>query len=219
MEIFGYEFRNTQLLDEALTTPAYRMQFPQATDNQRLEFLGDAVLGLLAADRLYADLPTAAEGHLTVTRTHMVSTGALCAAAERLGLAALLKRNKGASPLPRDSKTIADAVEAVLGAVWLDGGLPAARSVFETLGLSAEVANADWCDNAKGDLQIRAQAMTPPRHPEYRLLETAGKAHEPIFTVEVAVDGLGSAVASARTHKEAERRAAHALLARIGSRT
>ena len=216
-EILGYAFRDEGLLAEALTTPSYRMQFPQARDNQRLEFLGDAVLGLLAADHLYAESPDATEGCLTVARTHMVSTGALCEAAARLGLVPLLRRNQGAAPLRADSKTIADAVEALLGAVWLDGGLDAARRVFKALGLSAESPDAAWCDNAKGALQIRAQAMTPPRHPEYRLLKTAGKAHEPVFTVEVAVEGLGSATASAGSHKEAERRAARALLVQLGA--
>ena len=92
------------------------MSEPTAHDNQRLEFLGDAVLGFLAADRLYAEFPHEAEGPLTVKRTHLVSSAALCAAAERLGLAAHLKRNRGAAELPRNSKTLADAIEAIIGA-------------------------------------------------------------------------------------------------------
>ena len=213
MEIFGYEFKSAALLEEALTTPSYRMDVPGAKDNQRLEFLGDAVLGILAAERLYAEFPSEPEGPLTVRRTHMVSAAALCAAADRLGLAARLRRNRGAAELPRNAKTLADAIEAIIGAAYLDGGFAAAKRVFEALELTANADEGEWSGNPKGELQVRAQAMTPPRHPVYELLKTEGKAHEPVFTVRVTVEGLGSATASARSHKEAESKAAADLLA------
>ena len=213
MEIFGYEFSDAALLEEALTTPSYRMDRPSAKDNQRLEFLGDAVLGLLSAERLYAEFPGESEGPLTVRRTHMVSAAALCAAADRLGLAARLRRNAGAMELPRTAKTLADAVEAILGAAYLDGGLAAAKRVFEALELSAHAAEDEWSANPKGELQVKAQAMKPPRHPAYELLKTEGKAHAPIFTVRVTVEGLGSATAEAGTRREAESQAARQLLA------
>ncbi len=212
--IFGYRFTNPGLLDTALTTPAFRMTNPDAQDNQRLEFLGDAVLDLLAADQLFAEAPAEKEGSLTVRRTRMVSTPALCAAATRLGLAPLLKRNTGAAPLAANAKVLADAVEAILGAAWLDGGLPAARRVFAALELEANAEGRAWSDNPKGDLQIKAQAMIPPRHPAYELLDTKGKAHAPVFVVRVSVDGLGSATAEAGSRKEAESAAAAKLLAR-----
>ena len=209
--IFGYAFANAALLEEALTTPAYRMEKPDARDNQRLEFLGDAVLELLATDRLIAEGGDEREGRLSVRRTHMVSTAALCEAAMRHGLRERLRRNRGAAELPENSKTLADAVEAVIGAAWLDGGLEAAKTVFAALGLKAE-GSARSGVNPKGDLQIKAQAMTPPRHPEYELLGVSGKAHAPTFTVKVSVDGLGEAVASAHNRKEAETLAAAQLL-------
>jgi len=212
MKLFGYEFQNGALALEALTTPAYRMDHPDAKDNQRLEFLGDSVLGLMAAERLYAEFPSEAEGPLTVRRTHMVSTSALCEAAGRLGLAAQLRRNRAAAELPRNSKTLADAVEAIIGAAYLDGGFAAARQVFGELELDANAQAPEWSENPKGELQVRAQAMNPPRHPQYELLSTAGKAHEPVFTVQVAVDGIGTATASARTRREAEAQAAAKLL-------
>ena len=208
----GHEFANAALLEEALTTPSFRMTHPEATDNQRLEFLGDAVLGLMAAEQLYAEFPEEQEGELTIKRAQRVSSAALCAAADRLGLAPQLKRNRGASPLPRNSKTLADAVEAVIGAAYLDGGFAAAREVFATLDLGTVACDEGVVANPKGELQVRVQAMKPPRHPEYTLLETAGKAHEPIFTVRVSVEGVGEATASARTHKAAEAAAAAKLL-------
>lgn len=212
----GYTFADGALLAEALTTPSYRMDFPGAKDNQRLEFLGDAVLGLLAAERLFGEFPREQEGRLTVRRAHMVSAAALCGAADRLGLARHLKRNKAALPLPRDAKTIADAVEAIIGAAYLDGGLAAARKVFDALGLEANAADALWSANPKGELQVRAQAQKPPAHPKYELLKTEGTAHEPVFTVRVSVEGFGEATASARSHKEAESLAAARLLSRLG---
>jgi len=214
-EIFGYRFRNGALLEEALTTPSCRQSDPHVRDNQRLEFLGDAVLGLLAADLLYVARPNDAEGQLTIRRTHMVSAPALCAAAASHDLAARLRRNKGAEPLQPNSKTLADAVEAVIGAAYLDGGLSAAKAVFDALALSDLARDAVWAENPKGELQVRAQAMTPPQHPRYSLVKTEGKAHEPVFTVEVSVEGLGNARASARSHKEAESRAAARLLSML----
>ena len=212
MEIFGYSFKDEGLLTEALTTPSYRMTFPDATDNQRLEFLGDAVLGLLSAERVFAAFPKEAEGPLTVRRTHMVSSAALCEAANRAGLASSLRRNRGADDLPRNAKTLADAVEAIIGAAYLDGGLEAAAQVFEALDLSANAAEGEWNGNPKGELQVISQAMTPPRRPEYTLVKTAGTAHEPVFTVRVKVEGLGEAEATSGSHKKAESLAAANLL-------
>ena len=215
MEFLGHDFADEGLLFEALTTPSCRMMSPDIRDNQRLEFLGDAVLGLLAAERLYAGFPRQQEGSLTVMRTHMVSTAALCAAADRQGLVPRLRIASHLPPLAKNAKTVADAVEAVIGAAYLDGGLPAARAVFERLGLTANAEEGEWNGNPKGELQVRAQAMRPPRHPEYTLVATAGKAHEPVFTVKVYIEGLGEATATARTHKAAEARAAARLLEEV----
>ena len=104
--IFGYEFRNGALLEEALTTPSCRQTDPTARDNQRLEFLGDAVLGVLAADLLYASRPRDSEGQLTVRRANMVSAPALCAAAAKHDLASRLRRNKGAAPIPANVQIV-----------------------------------------------------------------------------------------------------------------
>lgn len=211
-ERIGYAFRNAALLERALNTPSLRMSAPDAKDNQRLEFLGDAVLGLLSAERVYAEFPDDQEGPLTVRRTHMVSSAALCEVAARVGLAARLRRNHGAGVLPKNAKTLADAIEAIIGAAYLDGSFAAAKAVFEALELNANAGENEWSGNPKGELQVRVQAMKPPRHPVYELLKTAGKAHEPVFTVRVTVDGLGSATASARSHKQAEALAAAQLL-------
>lgn len=212
MELLGYSFKDEKLAEVALTTPACKIDRPDIVDNQRLEFLGDAVINFLAAERLYAAKPTEKEGSLTVRRTHMVSTAALCAAAVDHGLVPLLRRNRGAAELPRNSKTLADAVEAIVGAAYLDGGMDAANTVFETLGVAANAAMDEWSENPKGELQELAQRMDPPRHPVYELLKVTGRAHEPVFTVKVSVEGVGAATASAGNRREAEAEAARKLI-------
>ena len=215
MEIFGYEFKNGALLERALTTPARKMDTPGAKDNQRLEFLGDAVFGMLSAEKVYHGFPNVQEGALTVKRTHMVSSAALCAAAAKFDLGSKLKLNRGAPVPPPNSKTIADAVEAIIGAAYLDGGFTAAQRIFETLELESNAGEDEWSANPKGELQVRTQAMKPPRRPEYILVKTSGQAHRPVFTVKVVVEGLGEATAEAGTRKEAESVAATVLLSRI----
>ncbi len=212
MEFLGHDFRQEDLLATALTTPSCRMDDLSVRDNQRLEFLGDAVLGLLAAEQLVAAFPTETEGALTVMRTHMVSTHALCEAADRLGLVGKLRRAAHLPPFAKNAKTVADAVEAIVGAAYLDGGFEGAREVFRTLALRSRADEGEWGENPKGELQVKAQAMTPPRRPEYVLISTSGKAHAPVFTVRVSVEGLGEATASASTHKGAEAAAAARLL-------
>ena len=214
-ELLGYKFKNAALLKEALTTPSFRMTKPEAKDNQRLEFLGDAVLGLLATDWLYANNPASKEGELTGNRQHMVSSAALCEAAHKAGLSPLLRRNKGAQELPRNSKTIADAVEALIGAAWLDGGMDAAKTIFKALNLTENSSLGELDGNPKSALQHKTQAMNPPRMPMYKLVASAGTCDKPIFTIEVSVDGVGSERGVAGTRKAAEAKAAEKLLQRI----
>lgn len=212
-EMFGYGFSDARLLDEALTTPSYRHDYPDARDNQRLEFLGDSVLGFIAAVRLYGGHPGEKEGELTVRRAHMVSASALCAAAAKHGFAAKLKRNRCAGDLPDDSKIIADAVEAVVGAAYIDGGTAAAEKIFDSLGLMEYAKESGWNGNPKGELQVRCQARGVM--PSYELVHVAGKAHEPVFTVKVSVAGVGSAVASAGSRKKADSLAAAQMLEKL----
>lgn len=216
--LFGYRFKNPSLLQEALTTPSFRMTSPKASDNQRLEFLGDAVLGLLATDWLYENNPDLKEGELTGKRQHMVSTAALCEAVAERDFIALLKRNKGAGALSPKSKTVADAVEALIGAAWLDGGLDAAKTIFENLALADNSRFGELDGNPKSALQHITQAMVPPRMPSYRLVKTAGTSNNPTFTVEVAVEGIGSARGEGGSRREADSAAAANLMEVISRR-
>lgn len=213
MEFLGYDFKNEELLETALTTPAFKIDHPKAVDNQRLEFLGDAVLGFLSAEELYDKFPEEKEGALTVRRTRMVSSAALCEAARRLELKNYLKRNRAAADeIPDNSKTLADAIEAIIGAAYLDGGIEAAREVYAALELESARVDNEAESNPKGALQIKAQAMKPQRRVVYELIECVGKAHAPEFTVKVTLEGVGEATAKAGNRKEAETLAARELL-------
>lgn len=217
MEIFGYTFRRPELLENALTTPSFRMTTPGAADNQRLEFLGDAVLGLLAADSLYREFASSQEGELTERRTRMVSTAALCAAARRLGLATLLRRNKGAAPVRGDEHFLADAMEAILGAAWLDGGLEATKKIFAAYALGEHSLDGAWGANPKGELQKAALRFRPGCRPQYSLLSVEGSAHAPLHKVRVEIAGFGWADATAHSRHEAECAAAANLLKELAN--
>ena len=214
-EKIGYAFKDAALLERALATPSVRMSSPDEKDNQRLEFLGDAVFGLLSADALYAAHPDEPEGMLTVRRTRLVSGAALAAVAERLELRKWLRRNVGAHELPPHAKVLADALEAVMGAVWLDGGLEAALGVFRRLGLPFDEQVDEWSVNPKGFLNMKAQACRPSRTPVYELLDMTGPAHEPVVTVRVHVEGLGEAEGTGGSKSAAEVSAAGALLRKL----
>ena len=173
------------------------------------------MFGLLSADAVFAAYPDEQEGRLTVRRTHLVSGTVLAEAGERIGLENFLKRNTGAHPLPPHAKVIADALEAVMGAVWLDGGLAAAQTVFARLGLPIDAPLNEWAANPKGYLQVKAQAHKPPARPIYETLKTEGPSHAPIVTVRVTVEGLGDATATAGSKTAAEIAAAAALLEQL----
>ncbi len=217
-EKLGYTFRDEGLLELALTSPAYRMDHPHAHDNQRLEFLGDAVFGLYSADALYRMHPDDGEGSLTVRRTRLASGAALAAAAESLGIRKFIRRNKGAEPLPKRAKALADAMEAVLGAIWLDGGEKAVRAVYDRLWPDSGNDFDEWGENPKGKLQTIAQAMRPPRKPVYETLLVTGPAHAPNVKIKVSVEGLGEAEGEGGSHRAAETAAAAELLKLVASR-
>ena len=217
-EKLGYTFRDEGLLELALTSPAYRMDHPHAHDNQRLEFLGDAVFGLYSADALYRMHPDDGEGSLTVRRTRLASGAALAAAAESLGIRKFIRRNKGAEPLPKRAKALADAMEAVLGAIWLDGGEKAVRAVYDRLWPDSGNDFDEWGENPKGKLQTIAQAMRPPRKPVYETLLVTGPAHAPNVKIKVSVEGLGAAEGEGGSHRAAETAAAAELLKLVASR-
>lgn len=214
LTIFGYTFRNAALLEQALTMPSVHLKNREAEDNQRLEFLGDTVLQMLATVWLYETFPTEQEGLLTSRRQNMVSTAALCAAVEKTDFLSRLSCGGVKGLYSPHSKPIADAVEAVFGAAWLDGGMAAAQTVFQFLKLENCAVRSNLLD-AKSRLQIFSQALKPARMPAYDLIRRVGSSDKPTFTVRASVEGYGAAEAEGRSLKEAERAAAEILLERV----
>jgi ribonuclease-3 len=219
----GYSFRKRALLEMALIHRSYRFESKDVeNDNQRLEFLGDAVLGLVVAAHLYRTHADGDEGRLTDLRSRVTSGKALAETARQIGLGAFVRIGKGEEQgggRHRQS-LLADALEAVIGAAYLDGGLRAAEKIVvklfaPTLG---EGEQEDWCDNPKGKLQELSQRRHG-RGPEYRCVGEEGPAHQKQFSVEAVVNGdvMGRGTGSNRRAAEVEA-AVHAVRAMLAQK-
>ncbi|MDQ6765944.1 MAG: ribonuclease III [Verrucomicrobiota bacterium] len=211
-ERIGHKFRNSLLLAEALTHPSlghetHRHHF----DNQRLEFLGDAVLQLIMTEHLYTLFPREAEGRLTKLRSRLVSREALRQHALKLDLGQFLMMGRGEEACGGRVRvsTLADAFEALLGAIYLDTDLVTARRFVLTLAApdlaQLEVEPVDI--NPKGHLQELLQAISP-RSPVYELLSESGREHEKSFEVRVIWEGSPLGHGTGRSKKQAETAAA-----------
>ena len=203
-------------LEEALTHPSYRNERPGACDNQRLEFLGDAVLGFCVSEILWDMFPQADEGALTRMRARLVNAEALAAWARNNEIAKILKLGRGAatSGLANSTNVLADAVEALIAAAYLDGGLGAARQACRAV-VGPGLDRLDGVDqrDPKSRLQERVQALGMPP-PVYQVTESGGVAHDPWFAVVVTVGDEPIAEGRGRSKRLAERDAAERALAR-----
>lgn len=216
----NYKFRNSLLLAEALTHPslAYESQKPHF-DNQRLEFLGDAVLQLVVTDELFRRFPDFPEGRLTKLRSRVVSRRALARFAMmiHLGDYVLLGKGEEATGGRKRLSTLADAFESLIGAVYLDSGMEKVRALVLRLiesDLGHMIASPEE-RNPKGELQERLQALHP-ESPVYRIIGESGPDHRRVFQAEVAWRGTVLATGKGKSKKEAEiRAAAEALRSRL----
>ncbi len=215
----GYRFRRVALLETALVHRSFRFENEGVEyDNQRLEFLGDAALGLAAADWLFSRNADCDEGRLTNMRSQVTSGKALYHAANRINLGHYLRIGRGeeGSGGRHRHSNLADAMEAVLGAAYVDGGMRAVTAVFsKVLGPAVETMDVDlWAGNPKGRLQEHAQRELGVS-PQYRLVSREGPAHAPVFVVEAVLPDGRSGSGSAMNKQQAESDAAAALLARL----
>jgi ribonuclease-3 len=210
----GHEFRNPELLIRALTHAS--ISSPTRPDNQRLEFLGDRVLGLAMAEALLQADPGASEGQLAPRFNAMVRKESCADVAREVGLGDVLKlgRSEMMSGGRRKEALLGDAMEAVIAAVYLDAGFSAAQGVVLRLWRGRIGAVDPDSRDAKTALQEWAQARGLPP-PAYAELGREGPDHQPVFTVEVALDSGETEAAQAGTKRQAEQAAAKALLARI----
>lgn len=204
-------------LEEALTHPSYanEQRAPRA-DNQRLEFLGDAVLGLLVGEILMERFPAANEGELSLLRSLLVNAEALASWARAVDLGPALRLGRGADAAgERDRENVlADAVEALVGAAYVDRGLPDARALAAAIvaePLARLEPGASIGRDAKSELQERVQAGGGSS-PRYRVVATEGPDHRREFVVVVEVDGVILGEGRGRSKKLAEQASARAAI-------
>jgi ribonuclease-3 len=223
-QVIGYTFRNAGLLDEALTHTSYVNEFKDrgSRDNERLEFLGDAVLALLISEHVAAALPESTEGALSKLRAHLVSEATLARVARRLDMGRLLRLGRGEERTQgRDKDSIlANTLEAVLAAVYRDGGLDAARGFARRVFAREldEAAGSDAGGEVPGDYKTRLQEWCQQRHgdvPQYATAKESGPDHQKTFVIHVSVQGRVLGRGTGRNKKEAEQAAAQEALEQV----
>ena len=215
-ERIGYKFRNPLLLTEALTHPSVGHEIKRDhLDNQRLEFLGDAVLQLVMTERLFRHFDEEAEGRLTKLRSRLVSRETLRSYALALDLGSYLTMGRGedTSGGRERTSTLGDAFEALIGAIYLDSGLEAARTfILEQARADLEQIAEEPVDiNPKGELQELLQGLSL-RSPSYEVISQTGPEHEKTFVVEAKWEGLVLGKGTGRNKKQAETAAAEEAL-------
>jgi ribonuclease III len=216
-EALGYTFGDPELLRVALTHRSYSNEHGERDNNERLEFLGDAVLGLVTSRWLYDRDPEKPEGRLAKRKSFLVSAPVLARFGESIGLGPELRLGVGEARSGGHAKAsiLADAVEALFGAVYLDGGLEAAREIIEpvledALERRSRMTHADPKTRLQELVQGRGWAL-----PRYRVVAEIGPDHRKQFTVECAVEERVLGAAEGGSKKVAEQRAAAEALERL----
>ena len=215
-ERLGHRFQRAGLLDQALTHRSFGF-----AHNERLEFLGDGVLGCVIAQELYARFPALSEGDLSRLRASLVRKETLASLAREMGVGEHLKLGEGESASGGAARPsiLADALEALYGAVFLDGGYESARTaVRHTFGAALDAMDPQA--SAK-DPKTRLQELLQGRGqglPSYQVVATQGAAHQQTFEVECVVEQLGlRAKGRGEARRAAEQQAAEALLRQLGA--
>ena len=214
-QALSISFNDPSLLEQALVHRSYVNENPTMTSNERLEFLGDAILGLIIAERLYHRLPHLSEGEMTKLRSILVRRDSLARIATDIGLGHYLYLGKGeeASGGRHKPTNLAAALEAVIAAIYLDQGLVATRNLV--LGLfdvrmEETISGGAWVDH-KSQLQELTQAKWQTT-PVYHLIEAVGPAHDTTFTVEVRIGDTVLGRGAGKSKKRAETEAARSAL-------
>lgn len=219
-EKLGYTFQDKSLLENALTHSSCANESKgRLHSNERLEFLGDSILGMVVAEHLYRNHPDLPEGELTRTRAALVCEESLVEVAHDLGLGDYLKLGKGEEAGGgRTRPSIrADAVEAVLAAVYLDGGIGSARKIIQKYILSREIEGLNSQRDYKTALQELIQRESG-QSLKYQLTGSEGPDHDKRFFVEVDLNGQPVGAGKGRSKKEAEQMAAKAAIAKLNQK-
>ena len=217
-EKLGYRFQDRSLLEHALTHSSYANEHHLGSirSNERLEFLGDSILGMIVADHLYRAFPTLPEGDLTRLRANLVCENSLVLVAKALDLGSYLKLGKGENVCGGRSRPsiLADAVEAILAAVFLDGGLDYDRDIIQRFILD----NMEAVNQASRDHKTCLQELIQRKSGQslsYELTGSSGPDHNKTFTISVLLNGTPIGEGSGHSKKEAEQAAANAAIQRL----
>ncbi len=215
MDSLGYSFKNTALLEEALTHPSCNLKQETGApfSYQRLEFLGDAILGAVISQLLIEHFPHEAEGELARRKSALVNKNSVAEVVRVLGINTSIRfsETEGNSGGFDNVSVQEDVGEAIIGAIFSDGGFTVAKEFIQKHWLAKMLAQETAPIDAKTELQEWTQGRKLGL-PHYKILEKTGAAHEPLFTVEVTVNGLPPQTAEAATKRKAERDAANKML-------
>ncbi len=216
----GYTFKNKEILKEALTHRSYFHEYPKDSTgyNERLEFLGDSVLGFIIVEYLFSLPEKFLESTMAKTKSYVAKEAVLFEVANSISLGKFLRLGKGEELTGGRTKKslLADAFEALLGAVFLDGGLEPAKVIVMKLfkeKIDKIITSGDFHD-AKTDLQEKSQ-MLYNSIPEYKLVKQEGEEHSKVFTVEVYINGERLGYGVGKSKKEAETNAAKEALKKL----
>jgi len=209
----GYKFRDRKLLREALNHSSAKKN--NLGDNERLEFLGDSIIGFIIAEYLYRKFPDYHEGKMTSLKSIFASSKTLYQIGKKLNLDKFILVGKGLRKQKLPPSILADSFEAIIAAVYLDGGILEAKRMFLKL-LKQEFPKIPTsCENYKSLLQDYAQGNSLPL-PEYNVVKESGPDNEKIFSVSVKIQGKTYGLGIGRTKKEAEQGAAKIVLESLG---
>ncbi len=216
-ELLGHRFDNTELLNRALVHSSYQAEHPEALDNERLEFLGDAVLGLAVASHLFAAYPDMQEGEMAKVRAAAVSREALAEVALRLGLGAYVRLGRGEETSGGREKAsiLANTMEALIAAVYLDAGFEVARQVVLRHWQGSLQVRAYRPGGADFKTRLQEMLAAAGLRPEYRV-EGFGADHEKTFVATLLVEGEPRSQGRGRSKREAEQEAARAGIELLG---
>ena len=214
----GYRFKNITLLQNALAHSSYANErwHDSLRSNERLEFLGDSILGMVVAEHLYRNFPDRPEGDLSRMRADMVCERSLAQIAERIGLGKhlLLGNGEEASGGRTRDSILADAVESILAACFLDGGMEAARNFINTFVLTDVPVRKLRNTDSKTALQELVQ-QKKNQTLAYALLEESGPDHDKHFVVQVSLNGTVVGIGEGKSKKRAEQAAAHEAIGKL----
>ena len=221
--LLGYRFHQPRLLEEALTHKSYsnERRSKDRTQNERLEFLGDAVLSLVMSEYLAAEFPGSNEGGLSKLNAHLVSEASPAKAARRMKLGRLLRLGKGEELSKGREKhsLLADALEALIAAIYLDGGLEASRKfTLQVLEEELLATRAEQARPGMEDYKTQLQEVCQKRYeslPQYETVRESGPDHEKVFEVELTIQGVMRGIGRGRSKKEAEQMAAKEALTQL----